>query len=481
MNASWKEKEAKRLQAVRELEILDTAPEADFDDIVRLAAMIFKVPISTVTILDAHRQWFKAAIGLNVKETARDISFCTHAIKQTDPLIIEDVKKDKRFAKNPLVMGSPHLGFYAGVPLLNSENLAIGTFCIMDRMSRVLTDEEIDILKILANQVMALLELRHERNWLKQLLAELDRIYKTLRDSEQRWSFALEGAGDGVWDWKIGTDEVFFSKRWKAMLGYEEDEFPNHYQSWRAIMHPEDIKQTMANLQDHLDGKLESFRIEYRVRCKDGSWLWVLARGLVVERDNAGKPIRMVGTHTDISKRKEAEELIWRQANFDTLTGLPNRRMFFDRMSQEIKRATRARQLFAVLFVDLDGFKEINDALGHQAGDDLLVDVSNRLANCIRKSDTLARLGGDEFIIILSALENQSSVETIADKILKVMNEPFELEGQQPQITASIGIAIFPLHGLDGDSLISHADTAMYDAKDIGKNCWVMYEPKPAE
>jgi len=134
-----------------------------------------------------------------------------------------------------------------------------------------------------------------------------------------------------------------------------------------------------------------------------------------------------------------------------------------------------------VLFVDLDGFKEVNDALGHQAGDDLLVDVSNRLANCIRKSDTLARLGGDEFIIILSALENQSSVETIADKILTVMNEPFELEGRQAYITASIGIAIFPLHGLDGDSLISHADTAMYDAKDIGKNCWVMYEAKTAE
>lgn len=481
MNDSWKEKEAKRLQAVRELDILDTEPEADFDGIVRLAALIFKVPISTVTILDAHRQWFKASIGLEVRETPREVSFCTHAIEQTSPLIVEDVNKDKRFAKNPLVVDSANLGFYAGVPLLNSEQLAIGTFCIMDRMPRSLTEAEIGILKILANQVMALLELRHERNWLKRLLAELDIIYKTLRDSEQRWSFALEGAGDGVWDWKIGTDEVFFSKRWKAMLGYEENEFPNQYQSWRAIIHPKDIKQTLTNLQDHLDGKIENFRIEYRVRCKDGSWLWVLARGLVVERDNAGKPVRMVGTHTDISKRKEAEELIWRQANFDTLTGLPNRRMFFDRMSQEIKRATRARQLFAVLFIDLDGFKEINDALGHQAGDDLLVDVSNRLANCIRKSDTLARLGGDEFIIILSALEDQSGVEAIADKILKVMNEPFELEGQQVQITASIGIAIFPLHGLDGDSLISRADTAMYDAKDIGKNCWVMYEPKSTE
>ncbi len=481
MTDNWEQKEAKRLQAVHELDILDTAPETDFDDIVRLAAMIFKVPISTVTILDAHRQWFKSALGLDVRETARDISFCTHAIEQSAPFIVENAKTDPRFAENPLVVDSPHLGFYAGVPLLNSEKMAIGTFCIMDRMPRALTPEEIDILQILANQVMALLELRHERNWLKELLAELDRIYKTLRESEQRWSFALEGAGDGVWDWKVGSDEAFLSKRWKAMLGYSEQEFPNSYKAWREIVHPEDIDKTMTRLQAHLEGKSESFRIEYRVRRKDGEWLWVLTRGLVVERDKAGKPLRMVGTHTDISQRKQSEELIWRQANFDALTGLPNRRMFFDRLTQEIARATRGRQMFAVLFIDLDGFKQVNDALGHRAGDELLVEVSQRLAGCIRKTDTLARLGGDEFIVILSSLKQQSSAERIADKILKAMNRPFNLGGKQAEVSASIGISMFPLHGLDGDSLISRADTAMYDAKEIGKNCWVIYEPRPTE
>jgi len=481
MTDNWEQKEAKRLQAVHELDILDTAPETDFDDIVRLAAMIFKVPISTVTILDAHRQWFKSALGLDVRETARDISFCTHAIEQSAPFIVENAKTDPRFAENPLVVDSPHLGFYAGVPLLNSEKMAIGTFCIMDRMPRALTPEEIDILQILANQVMALLELRHERNWLKELLAELDRIYKTLRESEQRWSFALEGSGDGVWDWQVDTDEVFFSKRWKAMLGYAEHEFPNSYEAWYGIVHPQDIAETRARLRAHLNGDAEGYRIEYRIRRKDGEWLWVLTRGLVVERDKSGKPLRMVGTHTDISQRKQSEDLIWRQANFDALTGLPNRRMFFDRLSQEIARATRGRQMFAVLFIDLDGFKQVNDALGHRAGDELLVEVSQRLACCIRKSDTLARLGGDEFIVILSSLKQQSSAERIADKILKAMNRPFNLGGKQAEVSASIGISMFPLHGLDGDSLISRADTAMYDAKEIGKNCWVIYEPRPTE
>lgn len=481
MTENWEQKEAKRLQAVQDLEILDTPPETDFDDIVRLAAKIFKVPISTVTILDAHRQWFKSALGLNMRETPRDISFCTHAIEQSEPLIVENAKIDPRFSQSPLVTDSPHVSFYAGVPLLNSEKHAVGTFCIMDRMPRALTAEEVDILQILANQVMALLELRHERNWLKHLLAELDRIYKTLRESEQRWSFALEGSGDGVWDWKIGTDETFFSRRWKEMLGYEEHEFPNSCEAWHQIVHPDDLEKTTAGLQAHLDGESDSFHIEYRIRRKNGEWQWVLARGLVMERDQSGKPLRMVGTHTDITERKQNEELIWRQANFDALTGLPNRRMFFDRLSQEIARATRGHQMFAVLFINLDGFKQVNDLLGHRAGDDLLVEVSRRLSDCIRKSDTLARLGGDEFIVILSALKQRTSVERIADKILKVVSQPFNIGGKQIELSASIGIAIFPLHGLGGDSLISHADTAMYDAKEIGKNCWVIYEPRPTE
>lgn len=151
MTDNWKEQEEKRLRAVRELEILDTAAEADFDDIVRLAAMIFKVPISAITIVDAHRQWYKSALGLDAREVARDISFCTYAIEQATPFIVENAKTDPRFARNPLVIDSPHLGFYAGVPLLNSEKLAIGTFCIMDHIPRAMTPEEIDVLNILAN------------------------------------------------------------------------------------------------------------------------------------------------------------------------------------------------------------------------------------------------------------------------------------------------------------------------------------------
>ena len=201
--------EVKRLKAVKNLEILDTDAESDFDELVTLASKIFKVPISTVTILDAHRQWFKAAIGLNVKETERDISFCTHAIQQHEPLVISDTSLDTRFSQNPLVLDEPHLAFYAGVPLRTSDDSAVGTFCIMDKKPRDLSPDELDILKVLANQAMKLLELRAQRNSFRDLVKEKESINKKLKDSEQRWQFALEGSGDGVWDWNIDTKPIF--------------------------------------------------------------------------------------------------------------------------------------------------------------------------------------------------------------------------------------------------------------------------------
>lgn len=479
MNDFLNEQEVRRLEAVQDLEILDTAPESDFDDLVKLAAAIFNVPISTVTIVDSHRQWFKAAVGLAVTETPRDISFCTHTIETEAPLVVPDTSKDPRFSINPLVLDEPQLGFYAGVPLRNSQNLAIGTFCIMDKAPRELSERELDMLKVFANQVMKLLELRHQRNQLSKMIIERDEINKSLAESEQRWKYALEGAGDGVWDWDINTNQTFFSKRWKAMLGYEDQDLTNEYDTWMSLVHEDDLADVMKKLKSHLENPSEEYRTEYRMLRKDGEWQWVMARGVVVQWDDDGNPLRMVGTHTDISARKQTEEVIWKQANFDALTGLPNRRMFFDRLTEEIKRSMRGKKMFGLMFIDLDGFKEVNDELGHVAGDKLLIQVSQRLNKCIRDTDTSARLGGDEFTVILSGLAHQSDIERIAEKILKALNAPYKLGSKTANISASIGIALFPKHGLDGDSLISHADTAMYEAKEIGKNCWVMFDSKP--
>lgn len=453
--------EKRRMAAVKSADILDTAPESDYDDLVRLASLIFNVPISTVTIVDSHRQWFKAAVGLSIKETDRAISFCTHVVDKNQSLVVEDTTLDPRFANNPLVANEPLLGFYAGIPLYTSDNNAIGTFCIMDKTPRKLSATELETLEILANQAMKLLELRIER--------------KKLRESEQRWNFALAGSGDGVWDWDVKTDETVFSKQWKKMLGYSEDYSVKNFDAWRQLVHPDDIALILKDVALCLSGKTDHFRGEFRLLCKDNSWKWILSRGMVVARDSDGSVQRMVGTQTDISQRKLSEEVIWKHANFDSLTGLPNRRMFFDRLEKEIKRSARGQQSFALMFIDLDGFKLVNDHYGHRIGDQLLIEVSRRISDCIRESDTVARLGGDEFTVLVNNIAGRVDAGNIAEKILTVLNQVFNLENNKVFLSASIGVSIYPEHSLDADSLVNKADTAMYQAKEKGKNDWKLF------
>ena len=461
MHAHTNDYEARRMGSVKSLDILDTPPESDYDDLVKLAALIFHVPISTVSIVDSHRQWFKAAIGLATRETDRDISFCTHVVDQNENLVVENTKEDPRFADNPFVTHVPLLGFYAGVPLRTSDNNAIGTFCIMDQSPRKFSAQELETLKVLANQAMKLLELRIER--------------KKLRESEQRWKFALEGAGDGVWDWDIRSDNIIFSKQWKEMLGYPESYPITKIDDWRQMVHPEDIAMVVQNIENCLNKKSDHYRVEFRLLCQDKSWKWILSRAVVVAWGADGVANRMVGTHTDISQRKLSEELIWKQANFDALTGLPNRRMFFDRLEKEIKRSARAKQIFALMFIDLDGFKLVNDNYGHDVGDKLLIEVSHRINDCIRESDTVARLGGDEFTTLIINISNVSDAVKIAKKILSALNQPFALGEHKVNLSTSIGISIYPEHSTKADVLVSKADSAMYAAKDKGKNAWHLY------
>ena len=226
-----------------------------------------------------------------------------------------------------------------------------------------------------------------------------------LRDSEARWKLALESVGDGLWDLQVQTGEEYLSPQsaahvrlrgWRAQsqLGDELD----------ALTHPDDVGRMQHDRQAHLDGVTPTYSNEHRVRCKDGSWKWVHSRGMVISRDAQGRPLRMIGTHTDITERKTAEALVWQQAHFDALTGLPNRRMMRERLAQEIKKCRRDDLQLALLFIDLDHFKEVNDTLGHDRGDVLLVEAARRIQHCLREVDTVARMGGDEFTVIVTEL-----------------------------------------------------------------------------
>lgn len=296
--------EKERLKSLKSLNILDTKPEERFDRITRLAIKIFSIPIATVTLVDANREWFKSCVGLPKKEGERAISFCGHAMLIDDILVIPDTTKDIRFSDNPMVIGEPYIRFYAGVPLTNADGQKIGTFCIKDHKQREFNEEDKQVLKSLASWA----EVEINSHNLQLALKTREELSQKLKESEERWQFALEGSRNGVWDWNVQTNKVFFSKRWKEMLGYKEDEIKNDFAEWEKRVNSEDLEETNKNLQDHFKGKTPFYESEHRVLCKDGTYKWILDRGKVMSWLPNGKPLRMVGTHTDITHRKKIEQ-----------------------------------------------------------------------------------------------------------------------------------------------------------------------------
>jgi diguanylate cyclase (GGDEF)-like protein/PAS domain S-box-containing protein len=300
---------------------------------------------------------------------------------------------------------------------------------------------------------------------------ETAEVNDRLRDVEERWRFALDSTGAGVWDLDIPVNQILLSDRCKAMLGFAEDEIGTRMDDWWQRIHPDDLPSLKAALQSLFDGSSETFTNEHRKRCKDGSWKWIQVRGMVAARDASGAPSRMIGTYLDISARKQAEETIQRQANFDPLTQLPNRRLFLDRLAQEIAKSRRANLPLGLLLIDLDEFKEVNDTLGHDVGDTLLQEAARRIRSCVRDADTVARLGGDEFTVLLTDLPDRAAhIEDIAQKIIVRLAEPFQLGNEMAYVSASIGITLFPRDAEDIDTLMKHADQAMYSAKKQGRN-----------
>src|SRR5690242_21123560 len=291
---------------------------------------------------------------------------------------------------------------------------------------------------------------------------------EALRESEERYALAARGANDGLWDWNLVTDAMYFSPRWKAMLGFREDEIQDRLEEWFGRIHDADRDRVKEEIAAHQKGLTPHFESEHRLLHKDGGFRWMLSRGLAVH-DATGKALRMAGSQTDITERKVS----------DPLTGLPNRLLFIDRLGRLIKHSKRRKDhLFAVLFLDLDGFKMINDSLGHLMGDQLLVGVASRLEKCLRSSDTvarigqgftMARLGGDEFTILLDDLKDSADASRAAERVMKELTAPFMLGGKEVFTSVSIGIALSNSNYEEPEDILRDADTAMYRAKSLGK------------
>ena len=315
------------------------------------------------------------------------------------------------------------------------------------------------------------------------LLGRVVRGAARLRDSQERYALAVGGANDGIWDRDFAADRVYFSPRWKAMLGYADDEIPDLPEEWLARIHPEDLAAHRAALDAHVRGETDHFESEHRMRHRDGTYRWFLTRGVAI-RDRAGRPTRMAGSMSDITTRKAAEEVLRQSALHDALTGLPNRTLFLDRLTQSLARSRREpAHRCAVLFLDLDRFKRINDGFSHAVGDELLVALGRRLTGILRPADTVARggpdgmvarLGGDEFTVLLEDLDSPDRASEVAVRIQRALAEPFRIGDRDLVVSASVGISI-STPGASALEMMRNADIAMYDAKRQGTARWSVF------
>jgi diguanylate cyclase (GGDEF)-like protein/PAS domain S-box-containing protein len=298
-----------------------------------------------------------------------------------------------------------------------------------------------------------------------------------LRRSEERYALAVQGANDGLWDWDLATNRIYFSPRWKSMLGFADEEIADGPWEWLDRVHPDDLMVLKAEISAYLGNGTPYFKSEHRMRHKDGTWRWVLSRGIAM-RNGAGEAYRMAGSQSDITARKQAERRLLHDAFHDSLTGLPNRALFLDRLGVALAHLRRrADHAFAVLFLDLDRFKNVNDSLGHNVGDELLIAVARRLEALLRPGDTVARLGGDEFAILLDDIADSTHATRVAQRINREMAEPFAVHGHEVFVTLSLGIALSSHSRYERpEDVLRDADTAMYRAKAAGKDRHAVFD-----
>jgi diguanylate cyclase (GGDEF)-like protein/PAS domain S-box-containing protein len=627
--------ESARLAALHSLQLLDTAGEEVFDRVTRLATKLLRVKISLFSLIDEDRQWFKSCVGLSVKQTARDIAFCSHAISEQTALVVGDATLDARFATNPLVIGDPGIRFYAGIPIRSRAGHAIGTFCAIDLQPRELSGDDFQTLQDLAAIVSDEVNRREE---LLSAQMDLHSAGKALREGEERLRSVFDLAS-------VGIALITPDGRWSAVnattchiLGYSETELLET--SFQKVTHPDDLAIDLEQIRLLSAGAIRHYDQQKRYVRRDGSVIWVHLN-VSVKRAIDGKPEYFISALTDIQAQKTAEaslaalyaeveqrvtsrtaelvqandELIranerqrladkalrvreaelsnvlefandvyiglditgrvtaWnRQAELtfqwtaleavgaqvhtliippelqeqhqrgmakflstgegpvlgkrlelpsirkdrssltveirihavdvegqlafsaflhdiserkrseaerdhairhDSLTGLLNRRALNELLPKAQARSKRHGIGFALLFIDLDGFKAVNDRLGHEAGDQVLVTVAQRLRETVRQNDAIVRLAGDEFTVVLEGGGCRLvDAQQVARKLIEAISLPVDIDGVIAQVGASVGIAIqSPGQQGSAEELIREADKQMYSAKQAGRGC----------
>ncbi len=403
-----------------------------------------------------------------VRDLLRDIRRTTFSIEWVSQV---ETARQKLVSRNfDVFLLDYRLGPATGLELLEqADPQRIGAPVILLTGQK---DLDVDLQAAKAGAADYLLKNRLDPDMLERSIRYALERYQTLealRVSEERYALSARGANDGLWVWDLALDRIFFSVRWKSMLGFEEDEISDSPDDWFMKVHPEDIVPLRQALELHRTGATPHFEQEYRIIDREGSWRWMLSRGLAV-RDADDRAVRIAGSQTDTTERKAAVEQILHDALHDSLTDLPNRALFMDRLERAmLHHKRRDKYLFAVLFIDLDRFKLVNDSLGHAMGDRLLIEVGKRLQKSIQSNDTVARLGGDEFTVLLDDMNHLNEAARVAERILRELSVPIVIDRQEMYTTASIGIALSSSNYERPADILRDADTAMYRAKARGK------------
>ena len=459
MHAPIRSDESDRLSALQQYDLIGSDVDLSLDAVISLARNLFHVPIATVSLVGEDKQVFFGAQGLTVCETGRDVSFCAHAIGRPEVFVVPDARLDPRFADNALVTGEPHIRFYAGVPLRSPTGHDIGTLCIIDRQPRVgFSEADKATLRMLSTLVLEKLELRRLEVAREQGQSRFENIAATSPDG-----IICADHNGLITFWNAAAEQLFGYSALEATGGSIDLIVPAAMRGG----HGKGLHRVAAGGKPRLIGTSVELDAEHRsgrtfpIELSLSMWH---DRGLA----NFGAIIR------DMTERRANEERLYRLAHLDALTGLPNRSLLFSRIAEQLDRG----EPMTVLLLDLDGFKAVNDTLGHSAGDKVLQAVAARIVRCVRASDTVARLGGDEFAILRPSCAGGKSLADELGCLLASIAEPVEVDGHQVTIGTSIGVACYPEHGGHGEDLLSAADLALYQAKADGRLCYRFFEPK---
>ncbi|HKK55564.1 GGDEF and EAL domain-containing protein [Marinobacter sp.] len=509
MTSGWIEK--RRLTALKRLGILDTAPEERFDRLTNIVSRIYDVPVALISLIDDDRQWFKSKQGLKITETPRSQAICDYTIRQDTMMIVEDATRDVRFRDNPLITGPPYIRFYAGIPIREPSGFRIGSLCIIDTVPRKVQEMDLDLLRSIAVLVedeieRAYLAGDHEDliavSHLNRSIQRAQNIFLTRDSLHAAFEFVLNDLlsltgsrfgfiGEILYHpdhtpylkigaitnlaWNPGTEAMYQEVGRRGMIFEQNDNLLGVSMTTdQAVVANDFCSDPRRGGLPDMHPPISSFfgvpiyagseRVGLvGLANRDGGYSEKLAEELEPLLQTVGQLIERKRLHREKNEHKKDLELA---ANYDSLTGLPNRRRLTELFEQEIVEADRRHGIVSVCFIDLDGFKEINDRIDHVAGDSVLKVVAQRLQASLREHDVIARLGGDEFVAILRDVKNES----IFERMLEAIRQPINVVGQVFTLSASMGITVYPDDRVDIDLLLRHADQAMYAAKESGKN-----------